>query len=270
MARWSNAVPEKNLVAYRLLYVIEVGLRELIIDTLEAKSGALWWKHRLPGDVLKTFRAGREYERRTDWSQHVPHHPIYYLDFPELRQVIERADNWEDVFKKVFRRKEVLIGTLQELEPIRNRVAHNRKVSAGQLIMVEGAYQKISGAIGETRLLSLAQRCTSARDIPHRLGLLRQEADAAHQTCTLCKPLKPLLVWRAVIEEWWFDQDYLGCDLAPIQDYFETLEEYQRLPRHRGCGPSLQAWLRTSGVRARHAAAVEAFCVLGVEREAVQ
>ncbi len=47
-----DAVPSENLAIYKLLYNVEVGLRELIIEVLEAKGGARWWKERLPSDVL--------------------------------------------------------------------------------------------------------------------------------------------------------------------------------------------------------------------------
>jgi hypothetical protein len=265
MNQFDSLVPEENLSTYRLLFAIEVGLRELIIATLAAKCGAFWYKHRLPGDILAAYREGSNQQRRTKWLQLVPHHPIYYIDFPHLRVVIEQSDNWEDVFKEMFERKDVFVATLSELEPIRNAVAHNRKVSREDLRVVEAAYNKISAAIGNDRFLSLACRCTSAHDIPESLALLRQEADAAQTCCMSYRPLRPLRAWERVSEAWWFDEDYLGCDLAAITLYFEILERYQQLPRHRGSGHSIEAWVHASGIEARYADAVQGFLLLGAD-----
>ena len=98
MKMYGPTVPEENLAIYKLLLIIEVGLREFLIEALEASCGSDWWKKRLPGDVLAAYRNGCRYERRIRWCQLVPHHPIYYVDFPDLKKVIQRSDNWKDVF----------------------------------------------------------------------------------------------------------------------------------------------------------------------------
>ena len=265
MNHFDDAVPDENLVAYRLLFVIEVGLRELILETLEAKCGPFWYKERLPGEILQAYREARDYERRTKWLQLVPHHPIYYLDFPHLRIVIERSNNWEDVFRELFDRRDVFVATLNELEPIRNRVAHNRKVSTPDLRVAEAAYAKIAAAVGENRLLALASRCTTAHDIPQTLSLLRQEADAAYRRCNACEPLEPLTVWGSVSRAWWFDEDYLDCKLGAVKGYFELLQQYHQLPRHRGSGHKIEAWLDQSGVEPSYSHATEQFLALAAE-----
>jgi len=265
MNRLDGAVPDENLLAYTLIFVIEVGLRELIIETLEAKCGPSWYKERLPGEILQAYRGARDYERRTKWLQLVPHHPIHYLDFPHLRIVIERGDNWEDVFKEFFDRRDVFVATLNELEPIRNRVAHNRKVSPQDLQVSQAAYAKIAAALGENRLISLASRCTTADDIPATLSLLREEADSALQCCKLCQPVQALAIWGAVGRDWWFDDDYLGCQVGAIRRYFETLLGYQRLPRHKGSGYKIEAWVRGSGIEPQYRGAMQEFSALAAE-----
>jgi len=267
MNHFDSAVPQDNVSTYKLLFVIEVGLRELIVETLTAKCGPYWYKERLPGDILEAYREARNQERRTKWLQLVPHHPIYYMDFPHLRVVIERSDNWEDVFKQLFQRKDLFVASLNELEPIRNRVAHNRKVSTEDLRIAEAAYTKICAAVGEKRFLTLACRCTSAHDIPDSLSLLRQEADAALQCCNACKPLETLTVWDGVGRAWWFDDDYLGCQVGAIKSYFEILRAYQRLARHKGSGHKIEAWLHGSGIELAHRSAMQEFSSLATEYE---
>jgi hypothetical protein len=117
----TKPVPEENLKTYKILYCVEVGIREFIIENLESRGGTNCWKQRLPPDVLKTFRDGIKYERRIKWSNLVPHHPLYYVEFPDLKKIIERADNWRNVFDTVLKSKDVFISTLTELEPIRSR-----------------------------------------------------------------------------------------------------------------------------------------------------
>jgi len=245
---YNDVVPEENLEIYKLLYKIEVGLREFIIELLEAQCGSRWWKQRLPPDVLKVYRKGREYVRNIRWCQLVPHHPIYYIEFPDLKKVIQRSDNWREVFKSVFVREEVLIGTLTELEPIRNKIAHNRKATTADWRIVEGAYHKIAAAIGDERFSELVARCTLAKDLPQRLLQLREEATLACTCCRECRPLGALEAWHGTRESWWFDPEYLGHQLDAINEYFETLDAYRQLPRSRGSGYRIEAWVRSEDV----------------------
>ena len=156
MNSYADVIPEENRAIYALLYSIEVGLREFVIEALEAKCGSQWWKERLPGDVLQSYKDGLIYERSIKWVHLVPHHPLYYIDFPDLKKIVQRADNWRDVFQSVFGREEVLVGTLTELEPIRNKVAHNRKVTEADVQVTQAAYDKIVAGIGRERFLRTA------------------------------------------------------------------------------------------------------------------
>jgi hypothetical protein len=81
----SDAVPANNITIFKRLYSIEVGLREFIIAQIESKDGKRGWKTRLPADLLNAFRNAITYERAVKWTNLVPHHPIYYLDFPSQK-----------------------------------------------------------------------------------------------------------------------------------------------------------------------------------------
>ena len=99
-----NLVPSTNLVIYEQLYIIEVGLRELIIEALGALTPK-WTKQRLPNDLREKIADGIKIEQGTKWTESIPHHPAYYLDFPDLAKIILRNDNWEEVFKNIFSNK---------------------------------------------------------------------------------------------------------------------------------------------------------------------
>ena len=136
-------IPEGNILAYKCLYIIENTLRELIIETLQAHAGPTWYKSRLPPDVFAKYKEARKAERSIPWRQLTPHHPLYYVDFPDLKKTIDQENNWRDCFARYFRRKDIFVATLSELEPIRNRIAHCRNPSAYDIQLVELAYQKL-------------------------------------------------------------------------------------------------------------------------------
>lgn len=252
MSNCENCVPSQNLALYCLLYEIEVGLREFIIEKLETEVGTRWWKERLPGDILDNFRKAHQIEMQAKWSQLVPHHPLYYIDFPDLTKVIARKDNWESAFEGVFKSKEVLIGTLRELEPIRNKTAHNRKATETDLRIARAAHGKIVAAIGESSFRIYVARCTSAESLQRTFKHLRDEAEYALSSCLNYKPLGDLERWKATGESWWFDAQYLGHEVGAIVEYFEALTDYEKLPRKMGLGYVIESWVKSQKLQEKY------------------
>jgi hypothetical protein len=251
-----DSLPPTNRIISCYLYCLEVGLRELLIEVLSTTYGAKWWKQRLPGSVLESYRKGRKYEQGIKWSQCIPHHPMYYTDFPDLRQVIEQSDNWKDVFQPIFADKDVFIGMLRELEPIRNKIAHNRKSSEGDLKIVEAVYQAITSAVGENRLSALVTRCTAAPDIREHMLRLHSEAVETYANCAIFAEVKTFPHWASVRDSWWFDNDYLGHQVSEITTFFKRIEDYCDLPRVRGNGHKIEAWVRTNLPECVYSAAI--------------
>lgn len=241
-------VPKENIEIYCYLYRIETALREFIIDLLENLEGPRWYKKRLPGDILEKYRKAREIEKSIKWTQLIPHHPVYYIDFPDLKKIIERSDNWKDAFKKVFSRKDILSSTLSELEFIRNSIAHNRKSTQTDVTIVKATYGKLSQAIGKERFDELSARCTHSTDIWKNLQELLKESQTTYSACKNCEPLENLVVWGSTHKEWWFDESYLGHKLDEITNYFKLIEEYVALPRTRGIGHKIEEWVRRSDI----------------------
>lgn len=237
-----SVIPETNLRIVSTLYVIENGLRELIIELFQGLNDPRWYKHRLPPDLFDKYKQGRTHERSQAWTQCVPHHPVYYLDFPDIATILERSDNWEQVFKAVFCRKDITISGLRRLEPIRNTVAHNRKASAADLAIVEAQYAELCSPLGRDRLRELANRCTCEVDIPTRLCGLAEEVRRSFVACKALEPLPSLDEWNSAIKQWWFDPEYLGCDVDPIAKYFNAIQQYAALPWRRGSGPEIERW----------------------------
>lgn len=252
-------VPKENIEIYCYLYSIETALRELIIDLLKTIDGSQWYKKRLPSGSLEKYRNGIEYERNIKWTQLIPHHPIYYIEFPDLKEIIKRKDNWNDAFKKIFVREDILISTLSELEPIRNKIAHNRKVTYKDVEIVKGAYIKLSDTIGKKKFDELTSRCTCAMDIFESLTELQRESEKSILYLKNYKPLEKFKVWESVCDKWWLDESYLGYKLDRIFDYFKTLEEYANLPWTRGSGHKIEEWVKHSNIDEKYNKAQEEF-----------
>jgi hypothetical protein len=169
-------------------------------------------------------------------------------DFPDLRKIIERDDNWKEAFASIFPRRDILVATLSELEPIRNTIAHSRKATMADAEIVHASYAKIEEAIGIELFRDLSSRLTTTPDIPSRFIELRSEATYALKHSLTCRPIVPLEVWPVTKDQWWFDPDYLKIDIAPIERYFAKIVAYIGLPRVRGTGHSIESWVRVSGI----------------------
>lgn len=238
-----KTILENNITAYELLYKLEVGLREFLIDTL-GREDQKWWKQRLPPDVLDKLKEGREKERKIKWVELMPHHPIYYIDFPDLKKIIEIKDNWRDAFQVHFGDKDVFCGGLRELEPIRNKIAHSRRVSENEVHMLKGNIAKFESAIGKERWDKLILWQTVEPSISEKLVQLKEYSSSAFQKMNKCTSIENSDSWRKLTENWWFDSDYLCQDLTAITQLQELAREYLLLPRHRGSGHIIENWVK--------------------------
>lgn len=211
---------------------------------------------------MDKFRRGRETERAARWNQVVLHHPIYYVDFPDLKKIIERDENWRRVFGRIFGRKDLVSAALSESEAVRNKIAHNRRATGEDVHVIQGVYSKLSSAVGAERFIALSARCTSAQDIVGLVTSLRQEVEETFSACQHCKPLDPPTTWSFVRDAWWFDDSYLGHPLDALRDFFDSRDQYSHLPRSRGSGFQIQRWIANSGLPQRHADAMAALTAL--------
>jgi len=116
-------------------------------------------------------------------------------------------------------------------------------------LTAQAAHRKLSLAVGEDRFESLSSRCTCSLSIKEDLRELRKEAETAVETCLRYSALDRLAQWESVQAEWWFDESYLGANLAPVCSYFEVLVQYAGLPRARGTGHSIEAWVNARDIR---------------------
>ena len=249
-------VPTLNLGVSRLLFAVEVGLRELIIESLELSAGPQWYKQRVPGPIYQSSLKRLREERASRWTTIVNHHPIYYTNFAELKVIIERNDNWRDVFEPIFKDKVVLVGTLQELDPVRNKIAHNRRATEIDAQIAETALAKLTTSIGGERFRAILLRSSETPSIREHLRTLLRETEQCQSAIDEFRCPTGCPVWSSTQRAWWFDDDYLEMDLAPLHVFFNLVLEYEALPRSRGTGHKLEQWFDQSGFDEKAAAAI--------------
>jgi Swt1-like HEPN len=240
-------VPEYNTEAYRLLFQIENTLRAFITTCLEKTVGPRWFKSRLPADLLEKYKASLAWERAIPWQLLVPHHPLFYLDFPDLRKIIDRKDNWNDIFSTYFRDKQVFLGHLESLESIRNRIAHNRYLQRLDVDRLNIVAQMINDGISHYPG-PLRGDFYARSGLIDELKAIRQEATRAFSEITNLRSLHPLEAWQSCCNEWWFDEDYLGLKIESVAPFFASANAYSCLPRNVGQGYLLEQWVKINDI----------------------
>jgi hypothetical protein len=111
-----------------LLTILEVELRAFISTRLSAVSDK-WWKQRIPEDV-RTRAEKRKHDREEPYPGRVQQDRLLwdYLDFPDLKTIITQKNNWDEAFKSVFIKPEIVQVKLDEISPFRNDIAHHRDI----------------------------------------------------------------------------------------------------------------------------------------------
>lgn len=135
-ATW-NAVAEDSeqlaTLAFQRLRKLERLLRAFISAALEARFGPKWTRQRLPNGMLDECVARQEKARGgADYSDDVTD----FMDFTDYGRIIDKTDNWRDVFQHVFGRREEIKESLQRLQPLRLATMHARSVSTFDLLVL--------------------------------------------------------------------------------------------------------------------------------------
>ena len=123
--------------AYSLFYILENKLRIFIERKLtEVYGNELWEK--VPEDIRK-YAEQRKYKERDSTLS-----PFHYMLFKHLRSVIGK--NW-NIFKGTFKKPTGIVSRLDELEPIRRKIAHCRLLSNDELAKLSLFFKEIDHMI---------------------------------------------------------------------------------------------------------------------------
>ena len=127
-------VPEKVKRAadasttYKLFFVFEEYLRELIVDVLSKENGT-WWD-KLPGDIQQEMSKLEETEEVKSWMALGSRDKSALMTLPQLLKVIEHA--WKEGFDELIRDRG-LIHEARLLVHLRNTICHMSTVSDEEL-----------------------------------------------------------------------------------------------------------------------------------------
>jgi len=138
--------PIHMVEAYKIIYLFESRIRRFIDEIMTKRYGSNWAKHRVPGDMKNDW----EEKRIKALDSGEPERPlICYADFTHYETVIVRKDNWEEVFKAVFRNKESVTESLRRLYPMRIPTMHTRIIISDDMLYLFAETQRILKAIDE-------------------------------------------------------------------------------------------------------------------------
>lgn len=113
--------------AFKELQRFEFKLRRFIDRVMRDTFGERWMRERLPRGMFDKWiekrdtavKGGRQPEQLL----------IDYADFTDYRPIIERKDNWDELFKSVFGRVDDVRESFQRLFPVRIAVMHARIIT---------------------------------------------------------------------------------------------------------------------------------------------
>lgn len=136
---------------YQVIKQLENGLRIFIEDGLKG-TAKNWWKERIPQDVQESAKTSLERnESPWPWVKVEEKSPIFYINFPDYAKIIQRKDNWRDVFQKKLKDPDVITSKLKELENIRNTIAHMRNITVQEATTLRLYTEQILKAIGSIK-----------------------------------------------------------------------------------------------------------------------
>jgi hypothetical protein len=111
-----NAISDAALVmssAYRILFVLENRLRQLIQSTMRSKYGSDWWNNHISDGIKRKVDDMRRDELVLGWQVSASNNNSEYLHFDHLEKVI--TTNWKGVFEPLFQDQQKIALRLKEL-----------------------------------------------------------------------------------------------------------------------------------------------------------
>ena len=132
--------------AFEVLQQFETQMRRFIVSIMSQAFGPKWMKQRVPGPLLAQWR-----ERQRIAMEHGQDELplIEYADFTDYKAIIERNDNWTEVFKAIFVRRDDITEAFQRLFPLRLAVAHMRVLTLDDQLLLQVETKRMLKAIAK-------------------------------------------------------------------------------------------------------------------------
>ena len=129
--------------ACALLWWYENRLREAVVESL-APADPAWWPSLIPPEIA----TGAEARRSNEMAGPVPStdrgHPILFVSLAELFQIIQARNNWREIFRVALGRTATVVEEAgRVMTAVRNKVAHNRPLSANDVAQLSAAAARL-------------------------------------------------------------------------------------------------------------------------------
>lgn len=128
---------------YPLFFLFENSVRALVLSRMVEIAGEGWWQEegRVPAEVKRLVKSRQQDEDRKRWLDKRGAHEIFYTDMDDLRRIILGPKNWDLGFKPLFPDQPWVEAMFQEMEALRNVVAHNNPLSADNAERLESNFK---------------------------------------------------------------------------------------------------------------------------------
>lgn len=115
--------------AYKLFFVFEWYLRELIVEVLSDNSSETWWE-KIPPNIQEEIKLLEKTEEAKSWMAIGSRDKSALMTYPQLLAVIDHC--WKSHFVDVIRDK-VLIQEARAISHLRNTICHMTDISDDEI-----------------------------------------------------------------------------------------------------------------------------------------
>jgi hypothetical protein len=119
---------------YAVLFGFENSVRELITTRLLENAGPDWWTNCVPINVRKYADGRKVAFEKNSWLEGAAAPSLHFVDFGHLADII--TNNWSQ-FEDLVPSQHWLKQRFEELEKVRNFIAHNRVLLDNEFERIE-------------------------------------------------------------------------------------------------------------------------------------
>lgn len=135
---------EGSKSAYAWLLHFEHAVRRFIDDRMTQVVGPGWIRQRVHADIIARWQARQQDAEAVRMARPSL---LDHADFMDYPQIITRGDNWRDVFKPVFARKENVSESFHRLKPVRNATMHAGLITQQDLLLMSVEIHRLMRAM---------------------------------------------------------------------------------------------------------------------------
>lgn len=125
----------KAAEVYRLFFVFERYLRDLVLDVLSETDAENWWS-KVPADVQKDVADEEERDETKRWMGIGARDKLSLTTLPQLIKIIDDKELWRDHFQPVLFDK-ALVQEARHIAHLRNVICHMNVVPPDEVARVK-------------------------------------------------------------------------------------------------------------------------------------